>query len=93
MTAIKTRLIGVEQYRYDDDWTTNSTWVIEEDIYLDEKTLSSARQLLKFCRDCNWLTKKSIGKMTTYIDCDIVDIVIRATGETVMSFYINELAD
>ena len=77
-------LLSIDAWRYDEGWTWNNMFTVEEDVYL-EPNLSN-RRLLSFMRDSGWLSEYSKGKVRiedTQYDIEIQD---KNTGEPIFAF-------
>lgn len=86
---MKTKLLSIDAWRYDDSWEWNNWYEIEKDIYLDENI--SNRELIKFARNnLKILTEKSKGRVTIEDDGYNLVIVDRNTWEPLFAFCYGE---
>tara|TARA_S200002703_G_scaffold4693_2_gene5831 strand:- start:25295 stop:25594 length:300 start_codon:yes stop_codon:yes gene_type:complete len=87
---IKTNLYQVESLNDGLGWQWNKWFQLEEAIWFDPSVLSSARQLLRYCRDkLQILSEESKGKLTIEDDGYNVCVNLR-NGETIFAFCYGE---
>ena len=77
-------LLSIEAWRYDEGWTWNNWFKIEEDIYIEEPT--NVRSLLKFMRRNGWLSDESKGRVELEDDGYNIVIQDRNTHEPIFAF-------
>jgi hypothetical protein len=92
-TYIKTKLLSIDAWRDDGGWTWNNWFNIEDGIYFQKEVLSSARQLLAYCRKSGWLTEQSKGRCAIEDDGYNVVIIDKNTQEPLIAFCYGEYLD
>ena len=87
----KTRLLSIDAWKASEGgWNWNNWHSIESDVYIQESTLFNARALLKFCRDSDWLTTASKGKLAIDDDGYNVVILLKGTQQPILAFCYGE---
>ena len=76
-------LLSIDAWRYDEGWTWNQWFNIENDIYLED---ISPRKLFKFMRRNGWLSDESKGRVELEDDGYNIVIQDRNTHEPIFAF-------
>ena len=77
-------LLSIDAWRYDDGWTWNDIFRVEEDIYLSPDV--TPRRLFSFMRRNGWLTDYSKGRVRLEDDGYNLVICDRNTGKPIFAF-------
>ena len=89
---VKTQLLSIEAWRYDDSWTWNQWYSLENGIYWNESELTT-RKILKALRKWGYLTEQSKGRLC--VDDDGYNYIIqnKDTFEPILALCYGEFLD
>ena len=85
----KASILSIDAWGYNDVWTWNNSYSLEDDVYFREDQLTS-RKILNWMRKSNYLSKGSIGKVKVIEVWPIFEIQIANTSEPILAVMIEE---
>lgn len=83
------RIVTVEAWRCDGNWTWNSSSTIGETNDITEDELNNPRKVLKWLRDAGFLDESSKGKVSVDNDGFVVEVQRKGTKEPILAIIRN----
>lgn len=90
MTYIRTHLLSIDAWRFDNGWGWNNWHKLEDNIYWDDEKPMTARRVLRALRDWGYLTDASKGRLTIEDDGYNYVIVDRKTRKPLLALCYGE---